>query len=333
MRLTIVVPTRTPEHVVGINDITPTILEAAGLTMPDVVGGVKQKPLNGTSLIYSFKDPKAPERHTTQYFEVYGHRAIYDHGWIAAAMHDRLPWQAYSTKNTPFDQDKWELYDLTKDFSEANDLAAKEPAKLAEMKALFMREAGANQVLPLSGQKLLAGLPNLSDGLKSMTYHAGAVGIPEKAVPVIFNRSWTLTANLDAGAATRGVVATMGGSSGGWSLYVDPQHRPVFTYRNFEVNTVNLVGQPLPVGASKLEVQFDYAGSGYGKGGTLKLLANGAEVGRDSLPVTTPGAFSINETFDVGIDTGSSAGFYPDDAAPGYKLEGGEIKDVTITLR
>lgn len=316
-----------------VNDIAPTILEAAGIKMPDVVNGIAQKPLNGTSLVYSFSDPKAPERHTTQYFEVYGHRSIYHNGWMASAMHDRLPWQAYATKNTPFDQDKWELYDLTKDFSQATDLAAKNPQKLEELKALFTKVAGENQVLPLAGQKLANGLPNLAAGMTSMTYHAGTIGIPEKAMPFTFNRAWTMTANLVTAAQTRGVVATMGGSSGGWSLYIDAQRRPVFTYRNFEVKTVNLVGQPLPDGASKLEVRFDPDGPGYGKGGTLKLLANGAEVGSDSLPLTSPGAFSINETFDVGLDTGSAAGFYPEDAAPGFKFEHGELKDVTITLR
>ncbi len=316
-----------------VNDIAPTILEAAGITAPNEVNGIRQKPMNGTSLVYSFSDPKAPERHTTQYFEIYGHRAIYSNGWMASAMHDRLPWQAYATKNTPFDQDKWELYDLTRDFSQANDLAAKEPKKLEELKALFTREAEANQVLPLGGQKLNNGLPSLSAGVTSATYHMGAVGIPEKAMPFTFNRSWTMTANLDAGAQTRGVVATMGGSSGGWSLYIDAQRRPVFTYRNFEVNTVNLIGQPLPAGANKLEVHFDSSGPGYGKGGKLRLVANGQAAGSDDLPLTSPGAFSINETFDVGLDTGSAAGFYPEDAAPGFRFEGGELKDVTITLR
>lgn len=316
-----------------VNDITPTILDAAGIAVPEVVNGVRQKPMNGTSLVYSFNDPKAAGRHTTQYFEVYGHRAIYHDGWMASAMHDRLPWQAFAAKNTPFEQDKWELYDLDKDFSQANDLAAKEPKKLEEMKALFMQEAAANQVLPLSGQKLSAGLPNLAEGMTSMTYHDGTIGIPEKAIPMTFNRSWTLTANLSASDRTRGVLATLGGTSGGWSLYVDAQRRPVFTYRDFEVKTVNLVGSPLPVGVNKLEVQFDYAGGGWGKGGTLRLVENGTAVGTDSVPVTSPGAFSISETFDVGIDTGSAGGFYPDDAAPGYKFEHGELKDVTITLR
>ncbi|MDD3797791.1 MAG: arylsulfatase [Novosphingobium sp.] len=317
-----------------VNDITPTILEAAGIKAPDVVNGIRQKPMNGTSLVYTFDDAKAPERHTTQYFEVFGHRAIYHDGWMASAFHTRLPWVGgFAIKERPFDQDKWELYDLRKDFSQANDLAAKYPKKLEEMKALFMKEAAANQVLPLKGQQVGTGLPDLAKGVKSATYHEGTISVPEKAVPHMFNRSWSLSSDIGVGEHSRGVIATIGGTAAGWSLYLDAQRRPTFTYRMFELKTVDLKGDPLPPGENKLKVDFDYDGKGFAKGGKLTLSVNGQPVASDTLPATPPAMFSINETFDVGIDTGSAAGKYPEGAPLGYPYEDGKIDEVTIDLR
>lgn len=316
-----------------VNDIVPTVLEATGLQAPESINGIHQKPMNGVSLAYTFTDAKASERHRTQYFEVFGHRAIYHDGWMASAFHDRLPWKAFATKNTPFDQDKWQLYDLRSDFSQANDLAAREPAKLAELKTLFDREATTNGLLPLSNMRVPSGLPDLAAGVTSATYHMGAVAIPEKAVPRMFNRSWTLSADIDAASDSRGVIATIGGTSSGWSLYVDDQRRPVFTYRMFEIKTVTLTGQPLADGANSIKVEFDHQGPGMGRPANLRLIANGKAVANGDLPLTPWSMFSINETFDVGVDTGSPAGFYPASAPVGYGWHGGSIKQVKIDLR
>ncbi|WP_156495563.1 sulfatase/phosphatase domain-containing protein, partial [Croceicoccus estronivorus] len=316
-----------------VNDIVPTILEAAGIEAPKEVNGIVQKPMNGTSLVYSFNDAKAPERHTTQYFEVFGNRAIYHDGWMASAFHNRLPWNVIATRQTPIEADTWELYDLRKDFSQSNNLAEKYPEKLAELKALFMQEAEANNVLPLRGQPVTNDLPDLAKGVTRATYHEGTVSVPEKAVPHMFNRSWSLSSDLDVQDETHGVVATIGGNAAGWSLYLDADRRPTFTYRMFELKTVDLKGAPLAPGKAKLKVDFDYDGTGYAKGGKLTLSVNGQPVASDTLPATPPAMFSINETFDVGIDTGSAAGKYPVDAPLGYSFENGKIDQVTIELR
>ncbi|MBC7521078.1 MAG: arylsulfatase, partial [Sandarakinorhabdus sp.] len=181
-----------------VNDIAPTILEAAHIAAPDMVDGIKQKPINGTSLVYSFNDAKAPERHTTQYFEVFGHRAIYHDGWMASAFHTRLPWKAFSLDQRAFDADKWELYDLSHDFSQGRDMAAKEPARLAELQALFMAEAAANNVLPLANIIVSTGkgLPSIAEGRKVMRFGPGTVGIPESALPKTYNKSFSVTASL-----------------------------------------------------------------------------------------------------------------------------------------
>ncbi len=317
-----------------VNDVVPTILEAAGIATPTVINGIAQKPMNGTSLVYSFNDAKAPERHTTQYFEVFGHRAIYHEGWMASAFHSRLPWTTgFESVPKPFDQDKWELYDLRKDFSQANDLAAKYPTKLEELKTLFMKEAEANNVLPLKEQQIVSGLPDLAKGVTRATYHEGTIGVPEKAVPHMLNRSWSLSSNLGVKEDTRGVIAAIGGAAAGWSLYLDAERRPTFTYRLFEMKTVDLKGAPLKPGAAKLRVDFDYDGKGYAKGGKLTLSVDGQPVASDTLPATPPSMFSIDETFDVGIDTGTPAGKYPAGAPLGYRFENGAIDQVTIELR
>jgi arylsulfatase len=319
-----------------VNDITPTILDAVGLPIPTEVDGIKQKPMDGTSLVYSFNDANAPERHHTQYFEVFGHRAIYQDGWMASAFHRRLPWtRGFGGDNKPFDQDHWELYDLRKDFSQADDLSAKLPEKAKAMEGLFMQEAAKNRVLPLSDVRAgHPGLPDLAAGVTHASYSQGTEGVPESAIPHIYNRSWSVQAKVDATADAKGVVAAVGGRAGGWSFYLDLEHRPVFTYRLFALKTVELrADQPLPLGANVLRVDFDYDGGGYGKGGKLTFQVNGKVVARDALPASPIAFFTIDETFDVGIDRGSPVGDYPADAMPGYALTGAAVEKVDIDLR
>ena len=316
-----------------VNDIVPTILELTGIQMPTEVLGVRQKPLNGVSLAYSFDAPKAPERHTTQYFEVFGHRAIYHDGWMASAFHGRLPW-ALPTADRPMEQDKWELYDLRSDFSQSNDLSAKQPKKLKELQDIFMKEAAANQVLPLAGGYSKKALPAAMGGATEATYHEGAIGIPEPAIPQIANRSWTMAAALRSDGDARGVIAALGGHDAGMSLYLDADRRPAFTYRLFDLKTVKLVAPAaMDAGQHILTVKFDYDGGGFAKGGKLTLSVDGKDVAADTLPMSPLHLFSINENFGVGLDTGSPAGDYPKEAAPGYGMKGARIEWVKISAR
>jgi len=321
-----------------VNDIAPTILDAAGIQAPKQMSGIRQRPMDGASLVYSFDAANAQERHKTQYFEVFGHRAIYHDGWMASAFHARLPW-ASGTASAPktFETDIWELYDLRTDFSQARDLAAQEPARLKAMQALFTAQAAANQVLPLKGQKMGdSALPSLTGNRTEFTYYLGMIGLPESGAPRMLDRSWTLTAavEVDQAGAPRGVISTIGGTSAGWSLYVDGEGRPAFTYRLFDMKTVNLVGAAqLTPGRHNIRVEFDYDGGGRAKGGQLRLMVNGKTLGEDRLPATPPAFFTINETLDIGLDTGSPAGIYPADAALGYPFNGGRIDRVDIQLR
>lgn len=319
-----------------VNDIVPTILEATGIAMPAEVNGIAQKPIDGASLVESFASARAPERHTTQYFEVMGHRAIYHDGWLASAFHSRLPWAGIDMNNKAFESDVWELYDLRRDFSQARNLAAKEPARLAELKALFMRQAAANQVLPLANITVpdRSKLPSLAGKRTSITYHTGAVAIPETSLPGTFNRSWSATAAVEVGLDARGVVAALGGSSAGWAIHLDPERRPVATYRLFNLKTVTLRGSaPLAPGRHELRLSFAYDGPGFAKGGALSLAVDGATIGSGELPASPPALYTIDESFDVGMDRGSPVGAYPADALPGYAFTGGTIDAVTIAIK
>jgi len=306
-----------------VNDLTPTILEAAGLTAPTEVDGVRQRPLDGISLMYTFADKNAPERHTTQYFEVFGNRAIYHNGWFASAQHkDRLPWNGVTGKPPkPLANDVWSLYNLNEDFSQASDLAAREPQKLAAMQALFLEEAAKNQVLPLHDTAAVrTPRPSLVGNRTEFSYFRGAVGIPESEAPPIKNRSYTITATVNVpGNGASGVIAAMGGGSAGWSLYINDAGQPVYVQKVFDVASVEIIGeQPLPPGRSVLSFDFVYEGPGYAKGGTGTLQVNGKTVGSARLSATTPGFYSTYETFDIGIDMGSPVGRYP----AGYPFTG-----------
>ncbi|MGW5647719.1 sulfatase-like hydrolase/transferase [Saccharopolyspora sp. NPDC003752] len=299
-----------------VNDIVPTVLEAAGIEAPAVVDGVEQAPMDGTSLVYSFDDPEAPERHTTQYFEVFGHRSIYHEGWIASAFHRAgMPWTVGQPPvDAPFDADVWELYDTTRDFSQARDLAAEEPEKLAWMRDLFDKKAARTGILPLRDARAHRTLmPNLAAGRREFTFHRGAVGIPESNAPELAGNSWTVSAHIVVAAeGSRGVLATMGGYTGGWALYLTEDGRPEFVYRAFEAGHVHLVGrEPVPAGEHVLAAHLAYDGGGRGNGARITLSLDGIELGSGHTPRTPPGFFSIDETFDIGETTGSPVGDYP----------------------
>jgi arylsulfatase len=314
-----------------VNDLAPTILEVAGVEMPEEVDGVRQLPLDGTSLAYTFDEPEAEERHHTQYFEVNGHRALYHRGWMASAHHGGVPWTV-GLPGTPraFEDDTWELYDLREDFSQLDDVSEQHPERLAELRDLFDREAGRVGILPLRDARVSrTRMPRLTEGRTSFRFPGGTVGVPESQAPRMVGRSWHLLADLDVtGGEAHGVVATMGGRAAGWSVWVDAKSRPVLTYRTFEVDRVELVGEPLSHGRHVIEVAFRYDGGGFGRGGDLTLVQDGEVVATGRVAATPPAVFSIDETFDVGSTTGSPVGDHP----AVYPFAGGAVRHVDIEL-
>lgn len=298
-----------------VNDIVPTILEAVGVAAPVEVAGVPQKPMDGTSLVYSFNDAKAEERHTTQYFEILGNRAIYHEGWMASTRNRaRVPWGNLFSDSTDTGAEIWELYDLRNDYSQSRDLAAENPAQLQRLQNLFWAEAGRNQVLPISGRPAgVHAIPPLGAGRNEVTYYAGAIGIPESGVPDLKNRTHRVTAFIDippSGAS--GVLATQGGVGAGWALYLTAEGHPAYVYNLFGKTVTTIVGpDPLASGERRVEVRFDYDGGGVARGADLKLLVDGKSVAKGRIERSASAIFSIDETFDVGTDTGSPAGHYP----------------------
>lgn len=289
-------------------DIAPTILEAAGITPPTEVNGVKQQAIEGTSLVYTFDNPDAPSQHATQYFEMFGNRAIYDRGWVAAARHGRLPWEGIS--KTTFDRDEWELYNITTDFSEADNLALQNPNKLKQLQSLFLEEARKYNVLPLDDRILnrfdVSSRPSLISGRTHFTYYPGTTGIPEGSAPDLKNKSFTITAAIDVPKGdAEGVLVTQGGRFAGWSFFLQ-EGKPTFAY-NFLNRDRTLIqsAEKIPTGASKLRFEFESEGGKPGAGGVGKLFINDVQVAESRIPQTVPYRLGLDETFDVGRDTGT----------------------------
>jgi arylsulfatase A-like enzyme len=292
-------------------DIVPTIYETAKITSPDVLNGVKQKPLDGTSLVYTFDNATAPTPHGTQYFEMLGNRAIYKDGWMASTTPLRLPWVTLGAEPNP-DDFKWELYNISEDFSQSNDLAAKNPDKLKELQDAFDVEAKKYNVYPLDSSfasRVDPSIrPSLTRGRSEFVYYPGMIRIPEGSAPDFKNKSWTIAAEvaIPQGGAN-GVLATIGGRFGGWALLV-MDGKPLFAYalsnqpdHKFRVAS----DQRLPAGNHIVRVKFDYDGSGIGKGATATLLVDEKQVAQGRIPQTISARFSFDETFDVGQDTGT----------------------------
>ena len=318
-----------------VNDIVPTVLEAADIQAPTTFAGVMQKPIDGVSLLAALKDAAVPEHKATQLFEVNGNRAIYHNGWMASAFHKRFPWSVgVRTGATPMEDDEWELYNLNEDFSQAENLASEQPDKLAELQTVFEREATRLRIWPIQSAMDAMNthpIPNLRQRRTKFTYYPGAVGIAETQAPPIYNRSWSIIADI-SGSQPQGVIATMGGLVSGWSLYLNADSQPELKYRNFEKGEVLLTTDQVVTGDSTVELAFAYDGGGWGRGGEFSLILNGKTVAQDRIGLTPPAYFSIDETFDVGIDTGSPAGDYPANKQ-GFPFVGGEIEYVTITLK
>ncbi len=288
-----------------VNDIGPTVLEATGLPMPDTIYGIPQLPMDGVSLLYATDDADAPDRHTTQYFEMFGNRAIYHEGWLARVVHG-VPWHPAPIRT--LQEDIWELYDTTVDFSLTNDLAAENPEKLAELQAIFDREALANNVFPLDDRRYerfdpaQAGRPDLMGGRTSLTLADGMDGMLENTFINIKNRSKTVTANVELVGNDRGIILTQGGKFGGWALYMDGG-KPAYTYNWFGLEKYTIASdEALPAGPAEVKLEFAYDGGGMGKGGLATLYVNGEKVSEGRVERTTPAVFSGDETADVGKD-------------------------------
>lgn len=317
-------------------DVAPTILEAAGLPEPEIVNGTAQIPMDGVSLLYAFDDASAPERHTTQYFEIAGNRAIYNDGWLAGTIH-KAPWEA--KPRATLEGDVWELYDVRSDFSLARDLAAENPEKLAEMQALFLKEARRNNVLPIddrSFERLLdpagVGRPDLFAGRASITLAQGMTGMLEAAFPNVKNRSIIIDADVvvpEGGA--NGTIIAQGGQFGGWSLYVK-DGVPGYGYNFLGLRMFDIVGlEPLAPGAANIRLEFAYDGGGPGKGGLATLFVNGTAVAEGRIDQTQAAIFSADETADVGVDLGTAVVIAVGAGETSHFT--GQIPRVTLTLQ
>ncbi|PZM07432.1 arylsulfatase [Rhizobium tubonense] len=292
-------------------DIVPTILEAAGIEAPQTVNGIPQKPIEGTSMAYTWAKGSAnvPSTRTTQYFEMFGDRAIYHDGWIASTTPPAGPWLLGLGKLPDvLDGYNWELYDLTKDFTQFDDLAAKEPAKLKELQDLFLVEAAKYHVFPLDNRVAtrFGQQPSATAGRDTFTYTGQLSGLPPSAAPSPLNRSYTITADIEVPeGGGEGVINTLGGRFGGYGLYL-LKGKPVFTYNLLGLERFRWEGTDgLTPGKHSIVFDFAYDGPGFGKGGTGVLSVDGTEAAKQTIPHTIPFVATIDESFDVGIDTRS----------------------------
>jgi arylsulfatase A-like enzyme len=294
-------------------DIAPTVLEAVGVEFPAVLNGVPQKPVEGVSMGYSWTDAKAPSTRKTQYFELVANRALFHDGWVAATTPGRPPWVTIGGTQTPPDQWPWELYNVNEDFSQSNNVASSNPQKLRELQDLWWAEAARYNVLPLDSsmaERLDPSIrPSLTRGRNTFTYYGHMSRIPEGTAPDTKNRSFSITADVEipAGGQPQGIIATMGGRFAGWALLLT-DGKPIFAYAlsNQGAHKWKVAGADrIASGKRTLRVDFKYDGGGVGKGGTATLFVDGKQVGETKIPQTVVRRFSLDETFDVGEDTGT----------------------------
>lgn len=314
-------------------DVAPTILEAAGLPEPKSVNGTPQTPIEGVSMVYTFSDSRAESTHKTQYFEIFGNRAIYNNGWLAGTVH-RAAWEF--KVRAPLENDTWELYDTRTDFSLTKDLAAKNPEKLKEMQDLFLKEAVKYSVLPLDDRlterfvAALVGRPDLMAGRTSLTVHQGMTGMSENVFINVKNRSHMITAEVEVPkTGANGVILAQAGRFGGWSFYVK-DGKPTYTYNFLGLQRFTVAAkQALPAGKATIRFEFAYDGGGMGKGGTGAIFVNGKNVANGRIDRTQCCVFSADEGADVGVDNDTPV-------TEAYKVPfkfTGKIGKVTIELK
>jgi arylsulfatase A-like enzyme len=325
-------------------DIVPTILEATGIPAPDTIKGIKQRPIEGTSMAYTWDKANAnsPTRHSTQYFEMLGNRAIYHDGWVAATTPATLPWEL-STKPAPdvITGYKWELYNVMEDPTQSNDLAATMPDKLKQMQGIFYVEAAKHNVLPIDNSSLTrwnTPRPSLTAGRTVFTYTGGLTGVPNSGAPSILNKSYTITAEvtIPKGGA-EGMIVTDGGRFGGYGLFLSKGElgvgggKPVFLYNLLDLKRTTWEGPELGAGKHTIVFEFKSAGPGLGKGGTGVLYVDGKEVARNAMEHTTPITFPEDETFDIGQDTRTGVAMIEYRYDPPFKFTG-KIDKLTFKL-
>jgi len=300
-------------------DIAPTVYEACKIPAPKIVNGIQQLPIEGTSLVYTFNDANAKEQHTTQYFEMFGNRAIYSDGWVARTIHS-APWESMPTKKLA--DDVWELYNVNEDFSESKNIAAENPQKLKELQDVFTQQAEKYHVLPLDDRKIerfdaeVAGRPDLMNGRTKLELHEGMKGMLGDAFINVKNASFTITADVDVAANANGVLLCQGGKFSGWTLYVK-NGKPTFTYNYLGLVNYDVVAnKSLSPGKHNIVFDFKYDGGKPGAGGTGTITVDGNKTAEARIEKTVPYSFGVDETADVGTDDatwvadyGSSAHF------------------------
>jgi len=315
-------------------DVVPTILEAAGLPQPRVVNGVPQRPIEGTSMVYTWDYPKAPSQHTIQYFEMFGNRGIYFDGWFAGTVHMK-PWAVPETR---FPEDTWELYHVAEDFSMSTDLADQHPELLAKLQQVFLGEAVKYKVLPLDDRRQelfnpkLAGRPDLMFGRKSLTLYEGMEGLLENDFINVKNTSFEIVAEIESGdQPANGVIIAQGGRFGGWSLHVK-NGVPMYTYNYLGLTRSVAVGKSkLPSGKVTVKLDFVYdGGKKPGAGGTATLYVDGKSVGSTKIPKTEFAVFSADESAGVGIDMETPVS---EEYTRSNSEFNGKIGKVTVTLK
>jgi len=318
-------------HVV---DVAPTALEAAKLPQPKVVNGIKQRPMDGVSMLYSADNAKAPERRKTQYFEMFGNRGIYHEGWVACTRHS-IPWDM-AAKIPALQDDVWELYNVNEDFSQANDLAQRLPEKLKELQAVFMKEAVRNNVLPIDDRRVerfnpaIAGRPDVMGGRKTLTVYPGMTGMLENAFINVKGVPHTITAEVEVkDASTQGVIIAQAGYFGGWVLYMK-DGKAHHEYNFFGLERTNIAG-PAALAPGKHTIVYEFIPDAAkpGTGGRSILSVDGNKVAEGKIPKTQPFIFSGDEGTDVGLDAETNV-------SNDYKQVGnaftGRISKVTVSL-
>ena len=287
-------------------DVAPTVLEAASLPEPKSVNGTVQSPIEGVSMLYSFDQPAAKSTHQTQYFEIFGNRAIYHDGWFAGTVH-RAPWEKVPRQK--LQEDTWELYDTTKDFSLANDLAKSNPEKLKELQDIFMKDASKYRVLPIDDRLMermiakSAGRPDLMGDRTSLTLSLGMDSMSENVFLNLKNRSCSITADVEIPeGGANGVIIAQAGRFGGWSLYLK-DGKPTYCYNFLGLQEYKVAApNALAAGKATIRMNFDYDGGGAGKGGVANILVNGEKVASGRIERTQMAIFSADETAGVGKD-------------------------------
>ena len=335
------------QQLVHVIDVVPTILEAAGISAPETVNGIKQAPIEGTSFAYTFDaaNAKVATRHSTQYFEMMGQWALYKDGWLLSTEVNRAPWEAFGPANTdPLNNQVFQLYNLDNDFTQSTDIAAKNPQKVKEMRSAFEAEARKYQVFPMDASvaaRIVAPRPNITAGRSEFIYTRPMVGLPQGSSPLLLNTSYTVTADITVPAGgAEGMILTSGGRFGGYGFYL-LKGKPVWTWNLIDLERIQWAGaDALAPGRHTVVFDFKYDGlgsgtlayndfTGVGKGGTGTLSVDGKVVATKRMEKTMPMILQWDESFDIGSDT--ETGVYDTDYKPPFTFTG-TLNKLTVKM-